>query len=202
MHRFHGTGEGAAGNTPLDDDELEGLIPPHIATRSELNDWEANNITQAFAWASTRSRDILAANVLRTLHTKMFGETWSWAGTFRKADKNISPYHWTEVPRLINDLLAGTKLRHAHSEKAAEDLDELAARFHHELVRIHPWPNGNGRHARLATDLLLSRWGRPQFSWGSVRHGTDATAARTEYLEALRNADAGKYDELIRFVRS
>lgn len=89
----------------------------------------------------------------------------------------------------------------AHTGRPAA-MDKLAARFHHHLVQIHPWPNGNGRHARLATDLLLHRWGRPHFSWGGATHASDDSALRDNYLTALRAADAGSFDELFRFARS
>ena len=78
----------------------------------------------------------------------------------------IRTCHWPEVPRLVRDLIANTQVEYVQSAKAPAALDELAVRFHHELVRIHPWPNGNGRHGRLATDVLLRSWGRPPFSWG------------------------------------
>ena len=190
------------GNTPLSEDETEGLIPTHITTRAELNGWEAENISEAVEWASTRSRDVLDQRVLRTLHQRMFAKTWRWAGKYGTSEKSISRFAWSEVPRLVNDLLANTRVQHAHAKHSPEALDELAARFHHQLVLIHPWPNGNGRHARLATDLLLRRWGRPPFSWGSATPHADGAALRTSYLSALRAADAGSVDALVRFVRT
>ena len=113
----------------------------------------------------------------------------------------MSPYHWTEVPRLVRDLLASTQVRYTQVDRTPEALDVLAIRFHHELVRIHPWPNGNGRHARLAADLLVSGWGRPRFSWGGAKHATRVSELRARYLGALKAADAGEFDELTRFAR-
>jgi Fic-DOC domain mobile mystery protein B len=198
------TGEppAGAGNTPLDEDEAEGLIPPHITTRAELNQWEAQNIAQAQEWLASRAPDVLNEKVLRELHKRMFDETWEWAGHYRTSDKSISRHHWPEVPRLVRDLLANTRVRYESSMKTPEALDDIATSFHHELVSIHPWPNGNGRHSRLATDALLTRWGRPAFSWGA---GTDPPAhedIRERYIRALRDADNGDYRELRRFVRS
>lgn len=190
------------GNTPLDDDESEGLIPGHLVRRSELNAWEAENIREAIRWAATRRPDMLDLRGLRGLHQRMFGRTWTWAGTFRTRDKNVGPYPWYEVPRLVHDLLENTKAQVPQAKPVPAELDALAARFHHQLVLIHPWPNGNGRHARLATDLLLERWGRPPFGWGARADGGGAATARGEYLHALRAADAGSYDALYRFVRS
>lgn len=194
-------GEGD-GNTPLDENESVGLVPSHIATRSELNEWESRNIEEALDWIISRTPDVLNEGVLRTLHRKMFDKTWEWAGTYRTSDKGISPFHWSEVPRRVHDLLTNTRVQCGHAAGSPEALDELAARFHHELVRIHPWSNGNGRHARLAADVLLHQWGRPHFSWGSATNYPDRSALRTSYLAALRDADAGSYDKLLRFVRS
>jgi len=190
------------GSTPLEDEELEGLIPSHIQTKAELNQWEALNIARGQEWAFGHRRlDPLSVPTLKDLHRAMFGETWSWAGTFRRSDKNISPYHWTQVPVLMRELVDNTRASYDASSRTPESLDELAVRFHHQLVRIHPWPNGNGRHARLATDVLLARWDRPPFSWGSTDLTREGTA-RTEYLTALRAADAGSFRKLIEFART
>jgi len=190
------------GSTPLDEDEASDLIPSHLSTRAELNQWEAKNIERAHDWIAARSPRVLDVAFLRELHGRMFGETWAWAGEFRRAEKNLSPYHWTEVPRLLADLVANMRVQHERSERTPEALDELAIRFHHELVRIHPWPNGNGRHSRLATDLLLRGWGRPPFTWGNAGHQEHRGETRVRYIAALKRADAGDFDDLLRFARS
>lgn len=190
------------GNTPLDEDESEGLIPEHLARCSELNEWEAENIREAIQWAETRRPDVLDLRGLRGLHKKMFGRTWAWAGEFRTSNKSIGPYPWHEVPRLLHDLLENTKAQYESAKGSPAELDALAVRFHHQLALIHTWPNGNGRHARLATDLLLESWGRPAFSWGARAARVNAAVARSEYLKALRAADADSYDALNLFVRS
>lgn len=191
------------GSTPLEDDEQEGLIPSHIRTKSELNQWEALNIARGQEWAlGNRGLDPLSVISLKDLHRAMFGETWSWAGMFRRSDKNISPYHWTQVQVLMRELVDNTRASYEASSSTPESLDALAVRFHHQLVRIHPWSNGNGRHARLATDLILERWGRPHFSWGTGADLASAGAARNAYLGALRSADGGAFTQLLEFVRS
>jgi Fic-DOC domain mobile mystery protein B len=190
------------GNTPLDEDESEGLIPPHIATRGELNQWEANNIANAHEWTTQRAIDVLDVNFLQELHRRMFGMTWKWAGTYRKSDKNISPHSWTQVPTLMRDLVDNTRAQYDASAKAGAEIDEIAVRFHHGLVRIHPWANGNGRHSRLATDLLLRQWGRPPFTWG---RGSDLVATgepRAAYIGSLKDADRGDFARLLQFVRT
>ena len=191
------------GNTPLDPDEQDGLIPDHIHTKAELNQWEALNISGGEEWAlSQHSADPLSVPWLRELHRRLFGETWQWAGAFRRSDKNISPYHWTDVPVLMRDLVENIRTQHAASGRSAEALDEIAIRFHHQLVRIHPWANGNGRHARVATDILLRRWRRPVFSWGAGADLIAAGTARARYISALRAADGGQFEQLRDFVRS
>ncbi len=199
----HGEGAANGENTPLDDEEFDGLIPSHLATKAELNQWEGLNIAQAHAWLSRRrSIDVLSVDFLRELHRQMFGETWTWAGESRRSNKNISRYDWTQVPVLLRELVENTRAQYDASDKTPEALDEIATRFHHQLVRIHPWPNGNGRHSRLATDLLLEQSGRPAFTWGSRADLTRAGGPRTNYIAALRRADDGDLRPLREFVRS
>ena len=199
-------GKGGAGygdgTTPIDAEEAEALIPTYLTTKAELNQWEAINIARAQEWAFTRKGlDPLSVEVLCDLHRRMFDETWKWAGKFRHSEKSISPHHWSQVPVLLRELVANTQRQYETSDKSPEQIDEVAVRFHHQLVRIHPWPNGNGRHARLAADLLLRHWGRSPFTWG----GTDLIAdsdARKRYVSALRAADSWDYGPLRKFVRS
>jgi Fic-DOC domain mobile mystery protein B len=193
----------ANGVTPLDDDEAEGLIPGNVRTKSELNAWEALNIARAEERAFSRNAaDPLSVDALQDLHRRMFDETWSWAGKFRRSDKNVSPYHWSQVPTLLHDLVRDTRAQYDASTRTPETLDEIAVRFHYRLVRIHAWPNGNGRHARLATDLLLRYWGQPPFTWGNNSDLISQGTARTRYLVALRAADEGAFGLLREFVRS
>ncbi len=193
----------AEGNTPLDEDEIEGLIPSRIRARPELNAWEATNISDAVAWAYGRAHvDILSVKMLRELHRRMFGATWRWAGTFRKSDKSISPHHWSQVPALMHDLVNDTRAQRETSDGTAGATDEIAMRFHYRLTHIHPWPNGNGRHARLATDLLLREWRRPVFTWGNAGGAGSADSVRRSYLAALEAADGGAFDALRSFTRS
>lgn len=189
---------GVGGQTPLDPDEAEGLLPSHIATQEELNAWEAENIARGMAWARARRPDPLDVRQLAELHRRMFDVTWAWAGTFRRTDKNISPHPWPEVPRLMLDLVRDTAAQRAEAAGSAA-LDDIAIRFHHRLVVIHPWPNGNGRHARLAADVLIERWGGPPFTWGRAARRADTVRAR--YLSALRAADAGDLRPLLEFAR-
>lgn len=128
----------------------------------------------------------------------MFGKVWRWAGTFRKSDKNIGG-PWYQIGPRLHGLCEDTKL---WIENRTMPPDEIAARFHHRLVQIHPFPNGNGRHARLLTELLLENvLGRPRFTWG----GADLVnpgAARERYISALQAADNHDFQPLLVFARS
>jgi Fic-DOC domain mobile mystery protein B len=193
----------ADGSTLLDADEATGLLPTHVRTQGELNAWEARNIRAAVEWyrgGARRSARLLSLPGLVALHRRMFGETWRWAGRFRTTDKGIGPFVPSDIGRALTDLTANTQAQRDASDTTAARLDEIALRFHHELVRVHPWPNGNGRHARLATDLLLERWGRPAFTWGTQR-GDTPYARRAAYLAAVRAADGWDFAALRTFVR-
>jgi len=187
------------GQTPLDPDEKAGLIPDHLATQSELNDWEQENILRAVRWLKrARSPAVLSEGFCRELHRQMFGKTWAWAGTFRLSDKNIG-CDWTQVAMRIKDLFDNTRW---WIDNATFPSDEIGARFHRDLVWIHPFPNGNGRHARMMADALLRSLGRPAFSWGGGGSLVAANDARSRYLAALRAADQGDHQPLLAFVRS
>lgn len=183
--------------TPLMPEEMRGLIPAYIAYRSELNEAEQENIVRAQDWALARKRDPLTEKFLRELHRRMLGEVWKWAGKFRTSERNLGiPFY--EIPMAVRQLLDDSK---AWIEYDTYPPDETAVRFHHRLVQIHPFPNGNGRHARLAADLLVMRLGRQRFSWGmeSLR---DAGATRQRYIAALQTADNSDIRPLLGFARS
>lgn len=160
------------GATPLDPDLLQALIPD-LSTQQELNEWEAQNIAAALRWAlRSRSlrRDLLSLSGLTLLHQRMFDQTWRWAGKFRLSDTNIGVV-WHQAPTQVQALCDDVRYQmqfvsDSSSSGGAYSWKERAVRFHHRLVLVHPFPNGNGRHARLATDLLLFYHGQPLFSWG------------------------------------
>jgi Fic-DOC domain mobile mystery protein B len=186
------------GATPLDRDESEGLIPTHVTMREQLNRLEQENIVEAMQWLrSARPREILDETFIRKLHQRMFGRVWKWAGQFRTSDKNIGIAK-ERIGVELRNLCADTK---AQIEHASYPPDEIACRFHHRLVWIHPFPNGNGRHARLITDLLLEKILRqPPFTWGGMS-GIPEGDVRAAYLDALRAADKGDFRRLTEFIR-
>ena len=184
--------------TPLDAEEREGLLQTWIITRADLNEAEQANIDDAVAWTERRrDTDILTEGFVFELHKRMLGDVWSWAGSTRKTGKNIGI-----DPQQIHVQLGGL-LRDARYwiEHASFSPDEIAIRLHHGLVAIHPFPNGNGRHARLMADLLVARLGGVPFTWGG---GTlrDIGTLRAEYITALRAADNHDLAPLLAFARS
>lgn len=186
------------GQTPLDPDEAAGLKPRHIATQGELDEWEAQNILKASRWIARQKKlNVLNDHFCRELHVKMFDDTWKWAGTFRKSDKNIG-CDWTQIAVNLRQLLDNMAYWLEHNVFPPE---EVAVRFHHRLVWLHAFPNGNGRHARLMTDCLLRQCGLAPFSWGRGNLVT-ANEVRQRYIQALRAADNTDYTLLLAFVRS
>lgn len=187
------------GATPLDPSELEGLKLPHITTQGELNRWEQDNINDAVSWTKRMRRaDILTEDFLCTLHQKMYGKVWQWAGTFRRSDKNIGG-SWTRMAMKLRQLLTDVNYWIEHRSYSP---DEIATRFHHRLVLIHLFPNGNGRHARLATEILLTKILKTTlFSWGQGNL-VEAGETRQRYIQALKAADNHDYQALLSFVRS
>ena len=187
------------GATPLDPDETAGLLLTHIATRGELNRWEQENIATGEVWAfGRRHREILDDGFMRRLHKRMFGQVWIWAGEFRRSGKNIG-VDWVSIPIEVKKMCDDVR---TWLEFNSYPPDEIAARFHHRLVSIHLFANGNGRHARTLTDLLLSqRLNAPRFSWGNENLNAPGEV-RQNYIDALRAADRGGYESLLKFVRS
>ncbi|MGI9303144.1 MAG: mobile mystery protein B [Gammaproteobacteria bacterium] len=190
-----------AGATLVSDDDRAGLIPSYITLRSELNEAEQRNILAAEDWAYARSRNVLDRAFLDTLHRQMFGKVWRWAGTHRMTAKNISVDAYripTELQQLFDDCRFWI-------DRDTYAPDEIAARFHHRLVWVHVYPNGNGRHARLATQLLLRSLGQPPFTWGSGGVNaalTDPGTVRERYIAALKAADHHDYGPLFEVMRA
>jgi Fic-DOC domain mobile mystery protein B len=186
------------GATPIDPDERAGLKFRHITTRGELDELEQANIEQGLAWvARRRGGDIFNDGFIRKLHDRLFGDVWKWAGDYRLTEKNIGvdPFQISVQLRMLLD-----NARHWAEHGIYPPL-EAAARFHHRMVQIHPFPNGNGRHARIAADIMLEEiYGLSPIEWAS---GFDLQAdneRRKDYIAVLRAADAGDFNLLLAFV--
>lgn len=189
------------GQTPLDPEEIDGLLIDTISTRGELDEFEQQNIEEAVQWVlkrRLRPDQILREAFICQLHQKMYGDVWSWAGQFRNTEKNIGIARWRIGPEL-RTLLDDTLYWVEHNTYPPE---EIALRFKHRIVSIHCFPNGNGRHSRLMADIIIDKiFKQNVFSWGAanlVHQGE----TRVTYLQAVRAADAGNIGPLIEFARS
>lgn len=195
MSGLHDQPDDAA--TPLSPEEREGLIPAHIALRRELNELEQQNILDAVAWAFDRPRLITTEAFATGLHKRMYGQVWKWAGTYRTSEKNIGVLPYLIQPRLHEAF----KQFSYWIDNKTFPAEEIAVRYHHTLVAIHPFPNGNGRWSRLMADLTAVQLGAERLSWGKsdLRASSDV---RSAYIQALRAADAHDVGPLMAFAKS
>jgi Fic-DOC domain mobile mystery protein B len=189
------------GQTPLDEEEKEGLLIPTIATRGELDEFEQQNIEQAVQWTLKRSfkpNSVFTEDFVRLVHKRMYADVWAWAGEFRKTNKNIGIDKWqitTQLRYLLDDV------RYWY-ENNTYPPDEIALRFKHRLVSIHCFANGNGRHSRLMADIIIEKiFKLPVFTWGAA-NPSSYNDARTAYLRAVKTADKGDFSLLLAFARS
>jgi Fic-DOC domain mobile mystery protein B len=191
----------SGGQTPLDEDEKEGLLIQTIATREELDEFEQLNIEEALQWVITKSfnaETVLTEKFICNLHKRMYGSVWSWAGKFRKTNKNLGVDKW-QIPLALKTLCDDSLFWMKNNTYFP---DEIAIRFKHRLVSIHCFPNGNGRHSRLMADIIVNNiYQLPVFSWGTndIMHQYDS---RSSYLMAVKEADNQRFQPLIEFARS
>jgi Fic-DOC domain mobile mystery protein B len=185
------------GATPLDPNELGGLKFKHITTRAELDQLEQANIQSGLRWLARHRGEVLTDDFAVTLHKRLFGQVWGWAGTFRKTDKNIGvdPIH---IPVELRMLMDNARYWAGQGTFSAS---EAAVRFHHRLVQIHPFPNGNGRHARIMADTVLSRvYKAKPIDWAGGHDLQKMNVRRAAYIAALKAADQGDFGLLLGFV--
>lgn len=191
------------GQTPLDEEEKDGLLIPSIMTRGELDEIEQRNIEEAIRWTIERRKrfttsEILTEPFICELHKRMLSGVWKWAGSFRNSNKNIGVDKYqvaTELRILLDDCKYWV-------ENNTFSPDEIALRFKHRIVSIHCFANGNGRHSRLIGDIIIEKiFGADVFTWGS-NNLLSPGEFRLIYLTALRAADKGSYELLIEFARS
>jgi len=189
------------GQTPIDEDEKAGLLIPTIATRGELDEFEQQNIENAFLWVAGRSfrpEVVFTEEFIRSVHKRMYKDVWAWAGDFRKSNKNLGVDYW-QIPIQLKQLLDDARYWY---ENDTYPPDEMAIRFKHLLVSVHCFSNGNGRHSRLVADIIIEKlYKKPVFSWGAANLAKTSDV-RKEYLKAIKAADKGDYTLLMDFARS
>lgn len=186
------------GATPLQPEEREGLKFRHVTNRGELDHLEQANIEEGLQWLSRRrNKEVLGETFVRELHRRLFGQVWVWAGSFRRTEKNIG-IGPRQIPVQLRTLLDDVRYWVEHDTYPPL---ESCLRFHHRLVYIHLFPNGNGRHARIMADVLMSEiYKRAPIRWGGDYDLLAMNERRTAYIRALRLADAGDYSALLRFA--
>jgi len=188
------------GQTPLDEDEKKGLLIESVTSRGELDELEQLNIEKAIEWtihSKVNKEKILTEEFIKSLHKRMLGEVWSWAGKFRKSEKNIG-VDWTKIGIELRKLIDDTNY---WIDNSTYDPDEIAIRFKHRLVKIHCFPNGNGRHSRIMADIIIeSIFEREVFSW-KYSNMVKPNETRREYISAIREADNGNIKPLLKFAR-
>ncbi len=186
------------GATPLDPDELEGLRFKHVTTRGELDQLEQANIVEGMQWLKKQKNvAVLTEGFVCELHKRLFGKVWKWAGTFRRAEKNIG-VDPVQIAIQLRQLLDDAQY---WIENNTYPSKELAARFHHKLVFIHPFPNGNGRHSRIMADAILTKlMDEPAIDWAGGYRLEAMNERRNQYINALRKADGHDFNLLLEFV--
>jgi len=189
------------GQTPLNEEELDGLLIPSITIREELDEFEQLNIEKAIQWTfgkKWKAEQLFSEKFVKDLHKRMYGEVWKWAGAFRESEKNLGIKSYlipAELKVLLDDALFWV-------ENDTYSPDELAIRFKHRLVSIHCFSNGNGRHSRLMADLIMEKlFNATFFSWGSSNL-VKATETRKAYIKAVKMADKQDLQPLIVFAKS
>jgi len=191
----------ADGQTPLDEEENEGLKIKSITTQGELDEFEQLNIEKAVEWtiySKKKPERIMTEKFVKALHKKMYGDVWKWAGEFRKSNKNIG-IEWLQIGIELKNLLDDTKYWVDNNTFSPE---EIAIRFKHRIVAIHCFPNGNGRHSRMMADIIMDSIFRKEiFSWNKSNM-VKANDTRKKYIAALRKADNGNINPLIEFAKN
>jgi Fic-DOC domain mobile mystery protein B len=178
-------------------DKRADLIPSHITLRRELNELEQENILTASVWALQRRHDPVSESFARKLHRRMFRKVWRWAGKYRTTNTNLGVDR-TLIQSRLYEVLDNTRF---WVENKTFSPDEIAIRFHHALVSVHPFSDGNGRWSRLMADVLTARLERPRFTWGGGDLG-DAGQMRQKYIDTLKAADNQDFSSLLAFARS
>ncbi|AWV97041.1 mobile mystery protein B [Arcticibacterium luteifluviistationis] len=189
------------GQTPLDEEEKEGLKIKSISTQGELDEFEQMNIEKAVEWTihtKFKPEKILTEKFVKNLHKRMYGDVWKWAGEFRRTEKNIG-ISWTQIGIELKNLLDDTTYWIGNKTFSPE---EVAIRFKHRIVSIHCFPNGNGRHSRIMADIIMeSIFKNEIFSW-QQSNMVRANETRKKYITALKEADNGNIATLIKFAKN
>ena len=191
------------GATPGDD--ISGLLMAKLTTRAARHAVETESISRAYdkhifrARRKKRASQWLTEEFLRNVHHDMFGMIWNWAGEYRRENLNIG-MDWHLIPEQVR-LLCGDFL-HWDSPTSTMPILEIAARLQNRLTKIHPFKNGNGRHARLITDIFLYSRRHPLPEWPQTHLISQGHQIREQYIAAMQNAGQGDFSPLVRFLEN
>ncbi len=178
--------------------DTSGLIPKHIVNQKELNEWEANNINNAVKkYLLKRKKIDFTVEWLKSVHHDMFDKTWEWAGKFRRNSFNKLGINWKNIQQQLKLLVDDIKYWETHPEEMT--IIEQSVRIHHRLTKIHSFSNGNGRHARLVSDIFLFNKEQKLPKWPDKKL-IEETDIRKKYISALQEADQGIYRVLEDFI--
>jgi len=184
------------GQTVLSPVEKKGLKLTHISNMKELDEAEQMNINEGLLWLQgQKSEDYISEDFFQKLHLKLFGKVWRWAGVYRHTNKNIGIDYW-KVPREMNGFVENAN--YWLKNKSYPDWPEFLAHFHHKLVFIHPFPNGNGRFSRIVTNHLCKMNQHEAPTWQAH---LEPKVRRGHYIKSLREADDKQYSKLIDFFK-
>lgn len=171
----------------------EALIPRHLKTLSDLNEWESGNILQAqLLYFNTPKKRVFTSQLIQKLHKQMFDKTWKWAGTYRNHDLFDGGVSFHDISKHIYELCIDM----AHWQNKHMNIIEQSVRLHHALYRIRAFESGNMRHARMLSDLVLYTAGHKRPVWPEAET-IKTTDFMKKYKDALKMADRGDYEPLL-----
>ena len=157
-----------------------------------LNEYiEAKNTSKAYDLIEKiAKKEEINHQILQKIHEEVTKGLIEESGRYRTKNVRITgavktPPNYIKVPRLMEQLLEEIK-------KTDENPIKKTAYIHHELTKIHPFTDGNGRVARILTNILLIKDGYPPV--------TLKKEDRAKYYDNLRKADNGNLNPFINFI--
>jgi Fic-DOC domain mobile mystery protein B len=183
-------------------EDLSGLLLPHLLDRPSRDVVETELIDRAYQKYIFRARPKqkettwLRPEFIRQVHRDMFGELWDWAGKYRTVNLNLG-VDWHQIQEHVARLCGD--FTYWDSEQSKMPVFEIAARLQSHLTRIHPFKNGNGRHARLITDIFFHSRKMKLPRWPQIQRLSQGDRLRKDYVAAMKKADQEDYSGLIAF---
>ena len=188
-----------SGSAPIAPGDQARLVPS-LSTRAQLDEIERLKINAARVWAMRAAvlqrSDLLTEPFARELHRRMFGGVWRGAGRYRTFER-APGWEAHRIPEGVRMFLDDAE---GWIRFSTYPVRESAVRLHHRLVAIHPWSNGNARHARLLADVVVASQGEEPLTWGAGSPSSGLGTSPSRYADAIRAADAGDMGPLLGFA--